>query len=66
MILYSVMASSSAPPSSLFHNNKGNLLTDKIILPDADEKEKEKSDIIIMTKGAPEPLTPQAFKRKGK
>ena len=60
------MTSDSAPPTPPSNNNKGNLPADKVVLPNADNEEEEECDIIMMTKVVFEPLTPQAFKGKGK
>ena len=62
----SVTASGSAPSPPPLHNYKGNLLTDKIILFNADDEEEEESDIIVVAQAAPEPLTPQALQEQGK
>ena len=70
MTLHSVMASGSALPPPPSYNSKGNLPANKIVLLNADnekkEEEEEKGDIIIVGKEAPEPLTPQTSKGKGK
>ncbi|KAA6407612.1 MAG: hypothetical protein FRX48_08450 [Lasallia pustulata] len=51
--------SSSSPPQQ-----QGNLPTDKVVLPDADDEEEE-GDTIVVANKAPGPLTPQASKGKG-
>ena len=65
-MLYSVIVSDGASSPLPLYNNKGNLLTDKIVLPDADNKKKKENDIIIVVKEASKPLTPQVFKRMNK
>ena len=61
------MASGGAPPS-LPLNNKDNLPADKVVLPSADndDEEEDEGDIIVMTQEASGPVTPHAFKGKGK
>ena len=44
----SVTASNDASSSSSFHNYKGNLSTDKIILLNADNEKKKESNVIIV------------------
>ena len=66
MSLRLAMASGGAPPPPPPYNTKGNLPTDKVMLPDADDDEEKEGDTIVVGKGAPEPLTPQASKGKGK
>ena len=66
MMLCSVMISDDVSSLSSLYNNKGNLLTDKIVLSNADNEKKKKSDIIVIIKEASESLTPQIFKRKSK
>ena len=60
---HSVTASDSTSSFPSSHNYKGNLLTDKIVLPDVDNEEKEESDIIIVAQAASESLTPQTLQR---
>ena len=62
----SATASGSASPPSPLYNYKGNLLTDKIVLPDADNEEEKEGDIIMMAQAASGPLTPQASQGQGK
>ena len=65
-MLHSEIISNSVLSLSSLYNNKGNLLTDKIVLLNTDDEKKKKSDIIIMIKEASESLTSQIFKRKSK
>ena len=65
------MASGDASPLPPPYNSKSNLPVNKVVLLNADnekkeEEEEEKGDIIVVGKEAPEPLTPQASKGKGK
>ena len=62
-MIYSVTASDSASSLSSSHNYKDNLFTDKIVLSNADNEKKKKSDIIIMIQAASESLTPQALQK---
>ena len=65
---HSVTASNDASSLSSSYNYKSNLLTDKIVLPDADneKKKKKKSNIIIVIQAAPEPLTSQTLQKQSK
>ena len=62
----SATASGSASSPSSLHNYKSNLLTDKIILLNADNEKEEENDIIIVAQAAPEPLTLQASQGQSK
>ena len=66
MTFHSVMTSDSASSLSSLYNLKDNLLTDKIVLSDANKKKEKKSDIIVIIKKASESLTSQTFKKKSK
>ena len=57
MTLHSVIISDSVSSLSSLYNNKDNLFIDKVMLFDADNEKKKKSDTIMMTKEASESLT---------